>query len=101
MDGTQLVLLLNNFSFVNYSTIHLFGLNHYPHCKMLFQCKCVFSRIKISVSPDNEHETAVKPLLLTASKVCQLGPLALLQNVNSTFGEHHFSRVANYELTTL
>ena len=40
------------------------------------------TRTKISVSPDGERITAVKPVLLrTSTKVCHLGLLALLQNV--------------------
>ena len=53
------------------------------------------TRTKISVSPDGERITAVKPVLLRTSKVCHLGQSALLQNVKSTCGERHFSRVAN------
>ena len=53
------------------------------------------TRTKISVSPNGERIAAVKPALLRKSKVCHLGPLALLQNVKSTCGERHFSRVDN------
>ena len=46
------------------------------------------TRTKISVSPDGERITAVKPVLLrTSTKVCHLGLLALLQNVKSTLAE--------------
>ena len=48
---------------------------------------------KISVSPDGEHVTAVKPVLLRTSKACHLEPLALLQNGKTTCGECHFSRI--------
>ena len=47
------------------------------------------------MSPDGERITAVKPVLLRTYKACHLGLLALLQNVKSTCGERHFSRVAN------
>ena len=53
------------------------------------------TRTKISVPPDSERITAVKPVSLRTSKVCHLGLLALLQNVKSTCGERHFSRVSN------
>ena len=41
---------------------------------------------KISVSPDGEHVTAVKPVLLRTSKVYYLRTLALLQNVKGICG---------------
>ena len=66
-------------------------------------CKSISPAVRITaVKPDNiQHITASKPVSLRTSKLCHLRPLALLEIVKSTCGEHHFSRVANCYLETL